>query len=62
MTGSMMELQLEADLRCEIDNCPLSIRTADGIAIVEVPNVAAGSALAGSRCHGVFDNDCRKRR
>ena len=45
MAVGLIDLDVEADFRCEIDGSPLSIRAADGIAIVEVPDVTTGLKL-----------------
>ena len=45
MSGRLAQLHLEADLRCELDDRPLSIRVADGTAVVEFPDVATALKL-----------------
>lgn len=35
-------LEFSADLRCELDSCPLTIRSVGSTIVVEVPDVATG--------------------
>ena len=42
MTMDLATVEFSADLHCEIDSCPLTIRGADRTIVVEVPDVATG--------------------
>lgn len=42
---SMPELTIYADLNCELDSAPISIRSAGRTIVVEVPDVATGFSL-----------------
>ena len=45
MTAMVAPLEFCADLHCEIDSCPLLIRSAGRTIVVEVPDVATGLKL-----------------
>ncbi len=42
MAYDLKALEFSADLQCEIDSCPLTIRSVDRTIVVEVPDVATG--------------------
>ena len=45
MTADPAAFKFSADLRCEIDSCSLTIRSAGRTIVVEVPDVATGLKL-----------------
>lgn len=45
MVNNPGNLEFSADLRCEIDSCPLTIRSVGRTFVVEVPDVATGLNL-----------------
>ena len=42
MDTALTNIEVCADLRCEIDSCPLTIRSEGRTIVVEVPDVASG--------------------
>ena len=45
MTMDLSNIEFSADLRCEIDSSPLTIRSTGRTIVVEVPDVATGLKL-----------------